>query len=783
MDQLVVLQEIYSSFSKGGDGLQKIDNKAIEGSCSELIGKLLDSSRKGRIDEDVCRELSDVIQDVYGAKRLGDICRRAGQPDLAVKSYKRALSIGPDPVLRPVLQNNLGQAYASQGNLAKAVFYYQKAADVFARERDRTGLAHVLGNLGSAYRQNRDWDQAIEHCYKSLKTFEEDGDDLGIAQMTGSIGRIYADMDELELAARYFERSLSDFERLGDKRSAAWVLDRLGRIATERQEWDKALGYLHSSISVFEERGESTSLGIVLSNLGRTFLQMGEPTAAREPLERAVLLISRHSKPNYQNALFSLARTYHSLGKKCMREAKCGEAAAGSSGLEQRPEASRFFAQAADRYHELAEALTDGREEILSVAALAKSRTHLAKISEQISDEDAQALAEKALVCLDSAIAYAKDDKKTEILGLQRIIAGMLEAYRQQPSSDDPSKLGSALTNSTEYLMGGACSWASEEASGFLSQALKNINAGIEARRSGKDPRGKLQSAASFLLLTKEHLSAAEKEDGDRYTGMIAQAAQILQGSVARADEQCRETSGAKAACQNERAALLAIAGSMMTYSLDKIEENNDILTWDDSLRLWPAAEKKDSSARIKSEDRQVRPNPKSTEKAELPAPDISKERPLSRDLVLADGSREDSEWGWLVPVKADTTCRSCGQLLLPDDRQPSEEPRFNERLEMPQEAKEERQPPQEMASPGQQEERDKGNEDGIDAKKDHEERAPEDEMEDEGTQFFKAPRCTEVERESQAGPLIHPKALFLLKAMAGLVVILLAIEAILYLI
>ena len=170
-----------------------------------------------------------------------------------------------------------------------------------------------------------DWDKAIEHCYRSLKTFEEKGDDLGIAQMTGSLGRIYADMGEKELAARYFERSLTDFQRLGDKRSAAWVLDRLGRIAGQRMDWDKALSYFNSSLSLFEQQGESQSQGIVLSNLGRIYLQMGEATAAREPLERAVLLISRQIKPNYQNALYCLAKTYSSLAKNCLKEARAAK--------------------------------------------------------------------------------------------------------------------------------------------------------------------------------------------------------------------------------------------------------------------------------------------------------------------------------------------------------------------------------------------------------------------------------------------------------------------------
>ncbi|HNX09495.1 MAG TPA: tetratricopeptide repeat protein, partial [Methanothrix sp.] len=326
MDQLVVLQEIHSSLSNGRDGLQQIDSSTIKGCCPELMGKLLEGSRNGRIDEAVCRELSEKLQNVYELKRLGDICRRAGLHPLATTTYNRALSICQDPVLRPVLQNNLGQSHASQGDLARAAFYYHKAAEVFQREGDHASLAHVLGNLGSAYRQNMEWDKAIEHCYRSLKTFEEAGDPRGVAQMSASIGRIYADLGERELASRYFEKSLADFRELDDQKSQAWIQDRLGRIAEERTEWDHAINCYQSSISIFEERGEYGNMGVVLSNMGRTFLKMNDPSSAREPLERAVSIISRQAGANYLNALFSLAKTYNSLAEIRLQEAEMQEA-------------------------------------------------------------------------------------------------------------------------------------------------------------------------------------------------------------------------------------------------------------------------------------------------------------------------------------------------------------------------------------------------------------------------------------------------------------------------
>ncbi|MFZ2470587.1 MAG: tetratricopeptide repeat protein [Methanothrix sp.] len=737
MNQLVVLQEIYASLSKGGDGLQKIDSKAIEGSCPELLSKLLESSRKGRIDEDVCRELSLKLQDVYEIKRLGDICRRAGLPDLAIITYNRALSLCRDPILRPVLQNNLGQAFVRQGDLAKASFYYQKSADCFAKEGDHTGLAHVLGNLGSAYRRSGDWNKAIEHCYRSLKTFEEKGDDLGIAQMTGSLGRIYADMGEKELAARYFERSLTDFQRLGDKRSAAWVLDRLGRIAGQRMDWDKALSCFNSSLSLFEEQGESQSQGIVLSNLGRIYLQMGQATAAREPLERAVLLISRQMNPGYQNALYCLAKTYSSLAKNCLQE-DTGQPAS----RQQRLEASRLFIQAANGYQELSSTIGEGQAEIKVAEAIAKSQSYLVRLCGDVQGEEALILAERAQTFLDNAAANANDNNKAKILGLQRIIAGMKEVHSIGLLANEPMMLTRALNNASEYLMSGAQEWPSEGAGGFLCQALKNINATADP---GRDPTEKLQAAAAALRQAEKHFGAVEIGGKKSRANKIAQAAEILEGSAANGKEQCQ-------------AALLLIARAMATDSMGKIDDSNSILTWDESLHLLPTTEKGEFAVNIKINDLHE-PDQEPIAKADLPVLEISKERYAAKDLILADGG--------LVQVKADVACKGYGQLFMPASRQ-----QFNAKVEKPEKPADERQEPHKRAFSEANEEISQETNKEID-----------EDLNNETIEFFEAANNPEIEKESQESPLSSSKSVFLLKVMTALLVMLLAIEAILYLI
>ena len=782
MDQLVVLQEIYESFSKGGDGLQEIDSKAIEGCCPELISKLLEGSKKSRIDEDVCRKLSIDLKDVYEIKRLGDICRRAGMIGLAISNYNRALSLCRDQVLRPVLQNNLGQAYARQGDLARAAFYYQKSAGCFEKAGDSTGFAHVLGNLGSAYRRNGDWEKAIEHCYRSLKTFEEKSDDLGIAQMTGSLGRIYADMGERELASRYFDRSLTDFQKLGDKKSAAWVLDRMGRIAGETLGRDRALGYYNQSLSLFEQQGQSQSQGVVLSNLGRMHLVMGETTAARESLERAILLIRRNMQPNYLNTLSCLAATYSAIARNCLKEAELSYEPGRVSSQSQRLEASRQFARASDRFLELASALPSIQPEIKVAAGMARSRSYLAKLSCDLSDEEAVTLAEKAMSSLDTAAANAIDSKRTKIQGLQTTIAGMKEARSIKLLESEPWRLIKVVISAGENLMAGAGECSCGDINICLSTGLGNFIASIEAERSRIDPSLKLYEAASNFRSAGKHFLAAENDLNGRAARRLSEAAGILERQASKDNGHVQdEMRHSQLNFGPERDALLLIAEVIVDNLLEEIDDGNTIFTWDEALNLIPGPGKCMGAEKINIDELEAEPNPEPIAESDLPSLEISPERSVARGMILADGTLEASEVyvseivnpeeGWLVPVSASLPCKSYGQVLLPPKGQQFRGDSITVKPEM------------EIV------ERDEVlNEGSIDEPvekfgyRGRNIEPQETKLEGVGEEAREAVPDTEgASSDAKEGPFSRSRAILLLKALTVLVVLLLAIEAILY--
>lgn len=667
MNQLVVLQEIYESFSRGAEALFEIDPRLVEGNCSEQIRKLLQSSKQGRIDENLCLKLADCLDDIYEIKRLGDICRRAGLYSLAIRCYNKALSITRDQNIRPVLLNNLGQVYSRQGDPGRATIFYQKAADGFESAGDKSGLAHILGNLGAAHRRAKKWDKAVEHCYRSLKTFEEVRDEFGAAQMTGSLGRIYSEMGERDLAARYFEKSLKDFQRLGDKKSEARILDRMGRICAEGRKWDDAIRYYNKSLSLFDEIGQSQNSGIVLSNLGRMHLEKGDAISARDSLERALKLIRREMQPAYQNAMASMAATYILIAHSHLEEA---EPFGPMLTLSDRKDngtlklASQYFARASDQYQELSTFPKTNTPQLKVAAAASRSLSYLSRLQANPPDAAAISLAERAISALDSAAANSEGLEKIRIEALQRVLTGMKEVWSAGLLESEPWRMTKSLGNAAEYMLGGAC--GAGEANSCLCDALHSLSGAIEAEKQRKDPIEQLKSAASHLRRTENRLKASEADWSRQSALQIGVAAQLIEGLISQEIGQSAASQSHISDLLNykaHRGALLLI-GWVMANELQGLKEyTSRAFAWDEAFNLIERSSEAKAVAEPEIEA--------AAAEAELEVEPVQFQEALERRIETGNdgqepvpavvaagdssiaGEKANPEGLWLIPVKA----------------------------------------------------------------------------------------------------------------------------------
>ncbi|MGB2853987.1 MAG: tetratricopeptide repeat protein, partial [Dehalococcoidia bacterium] len=70
---------------------------------------------------------------------------------------------------------NMGNVYASKGELDKALDYYEHALRIEREIGHRQGEANHLANIGMVYAMRGDLDRALEHYQEALKIFETIG--------------------------------------------------------------------------------------------------------------------------------------------------------------------------------------------------------------------------------------------------------------------------------------------------------------------------------------------------------------------------------------------------------------------------------------------------------------------------------------------------------------------------------------------------------------------------------------------------------------------------------
>ncbi len=111
--------------------------------------------------------------------------------------------------------NNLGFIYNNQGDIPKALEYFDKSLKLQEELKDKQGIAEALGNIGVIYYFQNDKEKALDYYTKALKLREELGIKEDIANSLNNIGTLYYMMGKMKEALDYSTRSLKLQEEIG----------------------------------------------------------------------------------------------------------------------------------------------------------------------------------------------------------------------------------------------------------------------------------------------------------------------------------------------------------------------------------------------------------------------------------------------------------------------------------------------------------------------------------------------------------------------------------------
>jgi len=200
-----------------------------------------------------------------------------------------AYSKGIEPDLKDTLikqkassLNNIGFIYNNQGDIPKALEYFNKSLNILEEIGDKKGMAYSFNNIGAIYKNQGDIPKALEYYNKSLNIKEEIGDKQGMANSFINIGMIYNIQGDIPKALEYYNKSLNIREEIDDKQGMATSFNNIGYIynnqasaAKSRQDIvgsdsliNKALEYFNKSLNIQEEIGDKKGMALSFNNIG-----------------------------------------------------------------------------------------------------------------------------------------------------------------------------------------------------------------------------------------------------------------------------------------------------------------------------------------------------------------------------------------------------------------------------------------------------------------------------------------------------------------------------------
>jgi len=226
---------------------------------------------------------------------LGDIARRTGELDIALRHFSEGLRFekGINSGLRAQILNNMGISLWQSGRLDEAISKYRRANEIYKENRDLQGIAKITNNTGIIFEQKGRLRQAAEYYKESSDVFEKIGDRRSQGYCYGNLATNFI-IRGLPYEARfYIDRAAELFESIGDREACARTAGNLADWYDLAGDTEIARKYCEKTIELAKALGNEELICETNIRLGRLTLILNEEMgmnllvrAHREAVER-----------------------------------------------------------------------------------------------------------------------------------------------------------------------------------------------------------------------------------------------------------------------------------------------------------------------------------------------------------------------------------------------------------------------------------------------------------------------------------------------------------------
>lgn len=211
--------------------------------------------------------------------------------------------------------------YDSLGDNQNALEFFNQALEIQRQRKDLLGQAEILSQIALVYNFSGDKQKALASLKEALQLQKTalaklpEADLLKQYSVFSTIGVIYQSSYDFQEALNYLNQARTVAHKAENRNLEASALYKIAHVYSLSGEKQKELEFLNEALALNRAIRDSANEAVTLNSIAETYLSMGEPQQALDSHKQA-LDIQRRLKlrPEEAKTLKDMALVYSSLG-------------------------------------------------------------------------------------------------------------------------------------------------------------------------------------------------------------------------------------------------------------------------------------------------------------------------------------------------------------------------------------------------------------------------------------------------------------------------------------
>jgi transcriptional regulator with GAF, ATPase, and Fis domain/Tfp pilus assembly protein PilF len=253
--------------------------------------------------------LHDEVLSIRIQNFIAWLTTQEGKYDEAITLFeeqeRRREQLSPQDQAR-VLNNELGYAYLLKGDLNRAIFYLEKALELYDRVGDGASQMKGLYNLAEAHANSKNYPKAIQYYLKTAELSRLHRNFELLLRAYNGLGKTYHLQGNYNEGLAYYEKAFDLARYLEDYLSAAAVAQNIGSVQSERGDFDPAEEHFELALKMLAQLSEMNAHAKYLQC--RALLERGDLDRKRKRYSEAEGFIRDAHQLSFQESALASFR-------------------------------------------------------------------------------------------------------------------------------------------------------------------------------------------------------------------------------------------------------------------------------------------------------------------------------------------------------------------------------------------------------------------------------------------------------------------------------------------